>query len=262
MSQLIDLSTLSLFLLVLLRVGAFMMAFPFFSTFFIPPNVRVFLIVAFSFYLTGLLPHSNFDVTELNTLSLFILVVKEVLIGVALSVSVVVFYAIVIYAAELLSYLMGLTVVNMFDPSFGMVSVIGRFFVFLFYLLFFTTGAYRLFIVAMVESFKLIPPGHFQVSDSLFNFFLSESSLIFTLGFKLAFPFLVTLFITNLILALINRLIPQINVFIVGLPFQVFIGLLFLAMGFSVVVYFSEGLIERMVTDIIGLIRILSKSGG
>jgi flagellar biosynthetic protein FliR len=262
MSQLIDLSTLSLFLLVLLRVGAFMMAFPFFSTFFIPPNVRVFLIVAFSFYLTGLLPHSNFDVTELNTLSLFILVVKEVLIGVALSVSVVVFYAIVIYAADLLSYLMGLTVVNMFDPTFGMVSVIGRFFVLLFYLMFFITGAYRLFIVAMVESFKLIPPGHFQVSDSLFKFFLSETSLIFILGFKLAFPFLVTLFITNLILALINRLIPQINVFIVGLPFQVFVGLLFLAIGFLVVVYFSEDLVKRLVTDIIGLIKILSGTGG
>ena len=262
MSQLVDLNTLSLFLLVLLRVGAFMMTFPFFSTAFVPPNVRVFLIVAFSFYLSELVAVSPFDVTELDTVSLFVLVLKEVLIGVALSISVVVFYAIVIYAAELLSYLMGLTVVNMFDPSFGMVSVIGRFFVFLFYLLFFVTGAYRLFIVTMVESFSLLPPGHFHVSDSLFSFFLSESSLIFILGFKLAFPFLITLFITNLILALINRLIPQINVFIVGLPFQVFVGLFFLAMGFSVVVYVSENLVERLVTDIIGLIRILSKTGG
>ncbi|TCK03872.1 flagellar biosynthetic protein FliR [Phorcysia thermohydrogeniphila] len=262
MSQLIDLNVLSLFLLVLLRVGAFMLAFPFFSTAFVPPNVRVFLIVAFSFYLSELIGVSPFNIIELDTVSLFILVLKEVLVGVALSISVLVFYAIVIYAAELLSYLMGLTVVNMFDPTFGMVSVIGRFFVFLFYLLFFTTGAYRLFIAAMVESFHLIPPGHFHVSDSLLSFFLSESSLIFILGFKLAFPFLITLFITNLILALINRLIPQINVFIVGLPFQVFVGLLFLAIGFSVVVYVSEDLVKRMVTDIIGLIRILSGNGG
>ena len=262
MSQLVDFNTLSLFLSVLLRVGAFMLVFPFFSTTFIPPNVRVFLIVAFSFYLAGLVDVPPVNVFEVDTLSLFILVLKEVLVGVSLSLSFMVFYAVVIYAAELLSYLMGLTVVNMFDPTFGMVSVIGRFFVFLFYLLFFTTGAYKLFIATMVESFHLIPLGHLHVSDSLLSFFISESSLIFVLGFKLAFPFLVTLFITNLILALINRLIPQINVFIVGLPFQVFVGLLFLAVGFSVVVYFSEDLAERMVTDIIGVIKLLSGTVG
>ncbi len=261
MTELIDNHTLSTFLITLIRIGAFFIAFPFISTPFIPPNIKVLLIVAFSFYLSSLTgSYITTDITTLSTVDFFVLVIRESLLGVLLALISYIYYAVVIYAAELISYLMGFTVVNMFDPTFGMVSAFGRFFVYLFYLLFFSTGGYKLFIGAMVESFRLIPPGQFKLSVSIFSFLTSTTGKLFYLAFGLAFPVLVALFITNLILALVNRLIPQINVFIVGLPLQIFVGLFFLSAGFSFVIYYSSSLVDRMVEDIMNLIG-LGKGG-
>ena len=244
------------FLLVFVRIASLFISFPFFSTPFIPPNVKILLILALSFFLLPCV-NTSVDLTHLSLLELFLLFLKEALTGIFLSLVAFVFYSVAIYAAELVSYMMGLTVANMFDPTFGMVSVLGRFFVLLFYAVFFSTGAYRVFIGALFESFKVVPVGAFNLSEPLYRFFLKEGALLFLLSFKMAFPFILALFITNLTLALINRLIPQINVFIVGLPLQLFIGLFLLAVGFSALIYFTRGLVERFIEEFLTVFKLL-----
>ena len=249
-------SHFGVFLLVLIRISSLLLSFPFLSMPFVPPNVKVLFALALTFFT---LPYvdTTVDLAHISLLNLFLLVIKEVLIGLFLSLVAQVFYSVAIYAAELISYMMGLTVANMFDPTFGMVSVLGRFFVLLFYGVFFSTGGYRLFIGALFESFKVVPIGSFSLSQSVYELFLKEGALLFYLSFKMAFPFLVALFITNLALALINRLIPQINVFIVGLPVQLFVGLFLLAVGLPALVYFSRGLVERFIEEFISALKVL-----
>lgn len=258
MSQLVNYLSVhfGVFLLVLIRIASLFISFPFFSTPFIPPNVKVLLVLALTFFI---LPYVNgsVDLTQLSLLELSLLVLKEALIGVFLSLIAFIFYSIVIYAAELISYMMGLTVVNMFDPTFGMVSVLGRFFVLTFYAVFFSTGAYRVFLGALFESFRVVPVGSFTLSEPLYKFFVKEGALLVVLSFKMAFPFILALFLTNLTLALINRLIPQINVFIVGLPVQLFIGLFLLTAGFSALIYFTRGLVERFIEEFLTVFKIL-----
>lgn len=249
-------------LFVFARISVFFIAFPFVSSPFLPVRIRVFLSLALSFYLVSFVHVSGITLDSVGLLEFFLIVLREVLIGLSFALVAQIFFAIVIYAADVLSYLMGLTVVNLFDPTFGMVSVVGRFFVFLFYLLFFETDAYKVFLAALVESFRLIPPGGFSISQSIFDFFLRETSLIFSFGFKMAFPFLFVLFVANLILALVNRLIPQINVFIVGLPMQIFVGLLFLSLGFSAVIYFMVELLNRYGEDLVELLKVFGAGGG
>ncbi|WP_163328072.1 flagellar biosynthetic protein FliR [Desulfurobacterium thermolithotrophum] len=258
MTEILDIHTFSLFLLTFVRVASFFLAFPFISTTLIPLNIRILLILAFSFYLSQIIePSQMIDITKIDLLSFFLLVIRELLLGISFSLLTIIYSSIFIHSAELISYSMGLTIVNIFDSTFGSISVLSRFFVYIFYVVFFFTDAYKIFIAAFAESFKIIPIGNFHLSDSLLYFFLKESKLIFFLSFKIAFPFIITLFITNLILALVNRLIPQINVFIVGLPLQIFIGLFFLSTGFSILIYSSKYLIEKLSTDIINLIKIL-----
>jgi len=250
MTDFIDLNLFYKLLLVFLRVGSFLLAFPFMSSQFLPLNVRILLILAFSFYLTSI---SNFQSAEISILT----AVKELLIGIILAGVSVLAYSIVVYSAEIIGYLMGLTVVNMFDPSFGRVSVVGRFFAFLFYAIFFASGAYQGFIYALAESFKILPIGTLSIHEGIFKFFIETSEKLFLLGFKLAFPFLITLFIANLVLALSNRLIPQINVFIVGLPFQIMVGLFFLSIGFFVVVNFTVGILKGYIKDVYAVLNAL-----
>jgi flagellar biosynthetic protein FliR len=242
------------FLWVFLRLSAFFLAFPFFSTPFVPVTVRVVLLIAFSFFFSGAVPGGDYQ--PASTLQFFLLAVKELLFGAALALVGAVFYSIVVYGAELISYMMGITVANLFDPTFGMVSVLGRLFAFTFYGLFFVTGGERLFLGALYKSFESLPVGAPLPAGSFYHL-VKLGGLIFYLGFKMSFPFIFALFVTNLALALVNRLIPQINVFIVGLPLQVFVGLLLLSVGFSVVVYFTVNLVERYIEELFNLIGAL-----
>ncbi len=243
------------FLFVFLRMSAFFLAFPFLSTPFVPVRVKVVLLLAFSFFFASslnlnLLPPKSF-------LEFSLIALKEITLGFSLALVAYIFYGVVSYAGELISYMMGLTVANLFDPTFGLVSLTGRLFIFTFYLVFFSTGGAEYFVGALYKSFLLLPVGQISLKGSFFKFLLKESSLIFSLGFKMAFPFVFVLFITNLALALVNRLIPQINVFIVGLPLQVFVGLLFLSFGFSVIVLFTVNLSQRFLEDLFILIRVI-----
>ena len=245
------------FSLIVSRVIGIFMSMPFFNTNFIPLNIRVLLVISLSFFFAKIVgvsvPLENF-----HLLTYFILVLKEVVIGFLLGLSVSIFIAAFSYAAEIISYFMGLTIVNVFDPAFGQISVFDRYFIALFYLLFFITGAYQIFIGSILKSFEVIPVLQ-PINFDGFVYVLEKLPVIFYFGFKMAFPFALILFIINVALALINRLIPQINVFIVGLPLQIFIGLASLAVGASVLIYFGVHLLENMTDTYLHTIKALGK---
>ncbi|NPA16666.1 MAG: flagellar biosynthetic protein FliR, partial [Aquificae bacterium] len=126
--------------LVLSRVVGMFLGFPLINTAMIPLNVRIMLAVSFSFFFMSIfqikIPYQDFSL-----ITYILLIFRELLIGFLLGLVVNIFIAAFSYAAELISYFMGFTVANLFDPTFGQISVLDRFFILLFYLLFFVTGA-------------------------------------------------------------------------------------------------------------------------
>ncbi len=259
MTELIKPDIVAAFILILLRISSFMISFPLINTSLIPTNVKILLMLAVSFYISNIVGIA-IPVEKISLLDYFILSVKEVLLGFCLGLVVNIFIAAFSYAAEIISYSMGLTIVNIFDPTFGMISILDRFFIITFYLVFFITGSYKIVIGSAIMSFKLIPIiGAKANFESIFPFLIKSSSLIFSLAFKIAFPFILVLFIVNLGLALINRLIPQINVFIVGLPLQVFIGLAALSLGFSAIMYSGALLIDKLNNTYLTTIKTISR---
>ena len=246
------------FFAILSRLGAFFMAFPFINSGMVPLNVRIFLLLSLSFFVSSIL-HIKIPIDAYSLLDIALMVGKEFLIGLSMALLTAIFLGIVSYAAELISYSMGLTVANMFDPTFGVISVLDRFYILLFYLVFFLSGAYQLLIGSAILSFKVIPAGKvlsFSFS-SLFGFMIDNANLLFLLAFKLAFPIMLTLFVVNLALALINRLIPQINVFIVGLPLQITVGFVSLIIGLSAIVYAMNSLAQMLISKMMLLIKVL-----
>ena len=240
--------------LVFSRLIALFMAFPFFNTAMLPINVKIMLIIALSFFIMKL-GNIDIDLSAFSWYKFSLMILREALIGFGLGLVANIFLAAFSYAAEVVSYFMGLTIANIFDPTYGQVSILSKLFIFLFYLLFFISDAYEYMFSSIFMSFKYIPVFETGMNEGIFRFIIELSSDIFVLGFKLAFPFALILFVINVALALVNRLIPQINVFIVGLPLQIFVGLAALAFGASVVVYVGFSYLERMGEEYIYLIK-------
>ncbi|MCX7760788.1 MAG: flagellar biosynthetic protein FliR [Hydrogenothermaceae bacterium] len=244
--------------LVFSRIIAFFMAFPILTANLIPLNVRILLVVSFSF-IAMLHYDIAISVREIDLIVFTLLILKEMFIGFSMGIVVLIFLSIFMYAAEVISYFMGLTVVNIFNPAFGQTSILSTFFLLLFYLLFFITGAYQVVIGSLYKSFEIIPIDKIGYNDAILPYIISKSADIFKLGFQISFPFMLVLIVFNVVLALINRLIPQINVFFIGLPAQILIGFLALVFGSVVIVNIGVNLSDKMVGSILEVIKILSR---
>lgn len=244
--------------LVFSRIIAFFAAFPVLNANLIPLHVRVMLVVAFSF--VAMLHYNiSISVSKIELTIFVLLILKEMLIGLFLGLITYIFIAIFLYAAEVISFFMGFTVVNVFNPAFGQTSILSTFFLLLFYLLFFITGGYQIIIGSLYKSFEILPVYNLSFNHSVFDYILKKSADIFKLGFQISFPFILILLVFNIVLALINRLIPQINVFFVGLPAQIFIGLISLLFGSALIVKIGTNLIDQMSWSFLEGLKIISR---
>jgi flagellar biosynthetic protein FliR len=98
-------------------------------------------------------------------------------------------------------------------------------------LIFLTVNAHHWFLRALAESYRLVPPFGFQVSNSLMEQIVQLAGSMFVIGLKIGAPIIAVLLLTSIAFGLIARTVPQMNVFFVAMPLKIFIGLLFL--GFS-----------------------------
>jgi flagellar biosynthetic protein FliR len=244
--------------LIFSRIIAFFSSFPLISSAVIPHNVKVLLVVSFAFF-TML----NFDiqvkVNDIELITFLILIFKELFIGLSLGLIVNIVISAFSYAAEIVGFLMGLTALNIFNPAFGQTSVLSGFFVFLFYLIFFVSGAYQILIGSLFKSFEIIPVASISINQGIFPYIIEKASDIFLLSFQMAFPFILVLLVFNVVLALINRLIPQINVFFVGLPAQIWIGFLILMFSSILLVKVGLNFTDKMIEYYITGLKILSR---
>jgi flagellar biosynthetic protein FliR len=85
-------------------------------------------------------------------------------------------------------------------------------------------------IESMIKSFDILPLGNINVKWGLVEQFISNFSEVFELSFKVAMPVMVTIFIANVTLGFLAKTVPQMNVFVVGMPMKVAIGMVLLTL--------------------------------
>ena len=102
-------------------------------------------------------------------------------------------------------------------------------------LLFMTLGVHHVFIRAIVESYSLIPVGAWHMSGGLIHFLIAATSGLFVLGVKLAAPVMVSLLAAGVVLGIMARSFPQMNIFMISFPLNIGIG--FLVLGFSLLAF-------------------------
>lgn len=221
-----DVNTLLTLFLVYVRIVSFLILVPVFGREFMPNTFKLFLSTAIGF---AVFTYSDIKPLEVsNTFDLFLLVLSEFLFGFTAGLMLRLLFDTMQMAGEFISLNMGLGLATVFNPQQPQTTVMAFFFSLFATLLFLSLGGAEITLLSLGKSFERFPPGTFnlyEINPELFLKFFYES---FLLAFKVAFPIIVVMLIFNLVLALINRFIPQINVFIVGLPIQVFLGLIVL----------------------------------
>ncbi len=245
----INLNDVAFFALVLGRLAGIFSAIPMFGGERVPLMIRVAVILSMTLVCYPLLKMKAPQL-PVDTLSIVILVIRETLIGISLGLLSQAIFAAVEFCGQLVGMQMGFSMASMFDPTMGQVPLMSVFQVLLATLLFLTLNIHHIFIRAIIDSYSVIPPGNWHMSAGLMKYLIKVSGDIFVLGIKLAAPVMVTLLATGVVLGIVSRSFPQMNIFMVSMPLNVGVGLLML--GLSLLVFFHTlqntfGLIDEQI---------------
>lgn len=154
-------------------------------------------------------------------------------------------------AGSLIDVQMGLSMSRVYDEQNGLQSTLMQnLFFWITILLFFSTNGHHLLINGLVKSFETIPVGSMPIIDNI-QYLITVFVEYFSIAFQIALPVIITLIMSDLILGLISRSVPQLNVMIMGMPLKMLVGLALIFVSLS----FVGNEIGKIVSDLPGLMN-------
>lgn len=208
---------------ILVRISGFFAFAPFFSSRIIPVYVKAGLAAILALVVDQSVGIAAVPAGDFVTLVLVI--IKEFVAGAALGlVSEILFDALYV-AGEIMDLELGFGMLNVFDPFTQTPSpLMGNFVFYLSLMIYLLVNGHHRLIEAIVTSYKFIPVGGLAIRGPMINNLIEIFGEMFTLGIKISAPVLIAILLTDVSLALLSRAVPQLNVFINGMPIKVLIG--------------------------------------
>lgn len=246
---------LGFFLLILVRIsGIFMMA-PVYGSRNVAGRVKACLALIITYIIFPLLFNPNTVIPD-HFLSYFFMVLGELLIGLILGfVSSLIFSAIQM-AGQLLDMQIGFGVINLIDPLSGQQApLVGNFKYILALILFLVMNGHHVLLSAVFASFKLIPVTGMLVDAAITQFIIDIIGNMFILALKITLPILMALLLTDMALGILARTMPQMNIFVVGVPGKIIVGIFVLSIALPFYIFFLEMAFDGMYKNVF---RILS----
>lgn len=216
------------FLLVFARIGTMLMLLPGLGEMSMPVRVRLSIALALAVMFLPL--HRAAYTIDMSQLGPVLLMLgHEIIIGAILGLTARLSMSALQVAGAVIAQQMGLGFVTAVDPSQGQQNVIvANFLTMLGVMLIFATDLHYLIIAALNDSYRLFAPGTFILVGDVAALVTKTVAGAFKVGIQLAAPFLVFGLLFNLGLGVLSRLMPQMQVFFIGLPLSILLGFLIL----------------------------------
>ncbi len=245
------------FIIILVRISSFFFTAPIFGGSTLPALAKVGFGTLFSVLILMVVGPVSASIPS-SVAEMTILVAGEVAFGLTLGYSVSLIFAGVQIGGMLMGYQMGFAVANVLDPvSNQQVSIIGQF-LFLFAILYFLAmDAHHILLEGIADSFIIAPAGSFSVSQGSVEWLLGIFGRMFWLGLKIAMPVVGAVFLVDVALGIVAKTVPQMNVFIVGLPLKSLLGMFILGLAFPFFALVMRFDFVNMMEGFYGMMRAL-----
>lgn len=211
----------------LVRILGLIMVAPVFGHRSVPTRVKIGLGIFITLIVGPTLP--PMPEVGLGSWQGLLILVQQLLIGIAVGFTMRVVFAAVEAAGEIVGLQMGLGFASFYDPqSAGQTLVLARFFNLLAMLAFLATNTHLLLLGMLSESFQTLPVSTQPLAAAGFHNVAAFGSSVFVLGLQIALPVIAILLMTNLALGILTRSAPQLNIFAIGFPITLGVGLIVL----------------------------------
>lgn len=235
------------FLLVFMRTSAFFVTMPLFSYRTIPAMHRIGLSFFFSLLMSTSL---DLPILEIDG-TYFMLIIKEAFVGLTVGlVAMILIYAIQV-AGGFIDIKMGFMIANVIDPQTGAQSPLTGGYLYTFALLFILSiNAHHLLLDGMFYSYQFVPIDQVSIplsNENILTHIVKTFNTMFIIAFQMSMPIAGALFLVDVALGMISRSVPQVNVFVIGLPLKVAVGFLLMIIAMPTFFVIIKKLVEQMI---------------
>lgn len=229
---------LILFLLTVVRVSSIFVSAPIFSSRNIPGRIKILIAIFIALVVFPAVLQSYKGAIPNELLPFIICVLTEFLIGVTIGFVMEIFFAIIQVAGQILDTQVGFGIVNVVDPQSGtQIPLLGNFVQVIFTVVFLASDMHHLFLIALIDSFEVLPFNHATMQPMSAVFVLKLFTDMFLLGFKIAMPMIMTTILVDISMGMLARTMPQMNVFVVGIPLKLAVGIFMLGIFLPTYIY-------------------------
>lgn len=249
------LNNIELFLLIFVRMTGLFVTAPIFGR----RNIPVYFKVGFAF-MTALLMANVIKVGHIVDTDNFMIyafyVVKEFLVGVLIGYVAYAVFTSIYIAGQIIDMQIGFGMVNVLDPLSNIqVPITANLYFILAMVIFLITNGHHMLITALFQSFDLLPLGTAIIGPDMLENTVGVFQNMFSIGFKIAAPIVAAVIITDIVLGIISKTIPQMNVFILGMPLKILIGIIIIMLTIPAFVSIVTMLTGNMNIEIFELIK-------
>ncbi len=218
------------FVMVLTRISAFFLVIPVFGWQSIPIRIKVAMTVMLAIFFSMIIP-VPVVAGRVSTAEAVLLIANEATYGLALGLVVAFVFAAVKLSGRIIEREMGLAMAEILDPLTGeSTQPLGSLLEMIFIMLFLSANGHHLFLLIISRSYESFPAGSIPTIPVLTEGIIQAGSTMLIHGLKLAAPILAAFMLLMVVLAVLARMVPEMNILFVSFPLRVGLGLLMVAM--------------------------------
>ena len=238
-------------LLVLVRMSGLFILSPVFGR----QNMPALFKVGFAFFLTLIYVSAteNLAVDYQDSMVLYVIyIVKELAIGIIMGYVTYIVMSGIYLAGQIIDNQIGFGYANVLDPITNIqVPLTSNFYYTYIILIFLLINGHHMIIRALFYSYKVIPLGQLTFSSEVIQELASLMTEMFAIALRISAPIIAAVFIADVVLGVLSKTIPEMNVFVLGMPIKVFLGLVIITITISNAVPIAEGLTTLMEENIV-----------
>ncbi|WP_075983463.1 flagellar biosynthetic protein FliR [Bacillus massilinigeriensis] len=248
------------FLLVFVRVTSFFLMMPLFSYRTIPTTHKIGL----GFFLAWIM----FYTIDAPTLEIdgayFLLILKEALVGISIGFIAYLILSAIQIAGGFIDFQMGFAIANVIDPQTGAQSPLtGQFFYIVSLMFLLAVNGHHLLIDGVFYSYQFIPLDQAWLpfgNQDIIEYIIRSFNSMFIVAFQMSIPVVGSIFLVDIALGIVARTVPQLNIFVVGIPVKIAVSFIVLISVMSVMMMAVSQLFELMFETMRGLMDLLGGS--
>ncbi|MCL2058736.1 MAG: flagellar type III secretion system protein FliR [Oscillospiraceae bacterium] len=245
----------ALFFLVFLRVTGMFVVSPIFGR----QNLPVYYKLGFSFFIALIMTSSAPIVSPGfygNAPEYVYYAAREFIIGASIGFIPYLMFSAIYMAGQMIDMKIGFSMVNVLDPvSNVQIPITANFYFILCMLMFITVNAHHMVILTISHSYSIIPLGRLNMDGEVMATLMRLFSDVFIVGFRIAAPIVFTVLLADVALGTISKAMPQINVFMVGMPLKILVGIVIMIVTMPTMLIILGELFKNIGNETVNFMR-------